>query len=243
MLIYPAIDLRGGQVVRLKTGDYAQETVYGRDPAQVALGFRAAGADHIHLVDLDGARDGAQQNFAAVQKIASQGGWFVEMGGGARDEAAVERMLQAGVNRVILGTMAIERPQAMEKLAARYPGRIAAGVDARDGRVAIHGWRTLTDVDALQFVKSLPQRGVNCVIYTDIARDGMLEGPNFSAYQALANIPDLLVIASGGVTSLEDVERLAQLHLHGAIIGKALYDGRIDLARAIAAGRGESPCC
>ncbi len=242
MLIYPAIDLRGGRVVRLRTGDYAQETVYGDDPCQVARGFRQAGATHIHLVDLDGARDGAQRNFQAVKEVAAQGGWFLEMGGGARDQAAVERMLEAGVNRVILGTLAAEQPQVMEQLARRYPGRIAAGVDARDGRVAIHGWRTLTGLDALDFVASLPQRGVDCVIYTDIARDGMLEGPNFAAYEALSRIPGLAVIASGGVSSLEDVRHLAGLGLHGAIIGKALYDGRIDLKAAIAAGKGEGAC-
>ena len=242
MLIYPAIDLRGGQVVRLKNGDYAQETVYGADPCQTALGFQAAGATHIHLVDLDGARDGAQRNFAAAGSIAAQGGWFVQMGGGARDEEAVKRMLEANVNRVILGTLAVERPLALKRLARLYPGRVAAGVDAREGRVAIHGWRTLTDVNALDFVKSLPDQGINCVIYTDIARDGMLKGPNLAAYEALAAIPGLDVIASGGVTSLEDVKALAGLGLHGAIIGKALYDGRIDLKAAIAAAKGAGPC-
>lgn len=239
MLIYPAIDLRGGQVVRLQKGDYDKETVYSADPALIARGFREAGASRIHMVDLDGARDGSQQNLQAVRQVASQGGWFVEMGGGARDEDSVRRMLDAGVNRVILGTMAIEQPQMMEKLAAMYPGRIAAGVDAKDGYIAIHGWRTLTDIKAYPFIESLPQRGVSCVIYTDIARDGMLQGPNFESYQALSEIKGLDVIASGGVTSLEDIKRLANMDIHGAIIGKALYDGRIDLKAAIAAGKGE----
>lgn len=242
MLIYPAIDLRGGKVVRLKNGDYAQETVYGADPCRAALDFKAAGASHIHLVDLDGARDGAQRNFAAVKKIAAQGGWFVQMGGGARDEDAIRRMLEAKVDRVIVGTLAIEQPRTLERLAQRYPGRVAAGVDVREGRIAIHGWRTLTDVNALDFIKRLPERGIGCVIYTDITRDGMLQGPNLAAYEALASIPGLDVIASGGVTTLGDVKALAGLGLNGAIIGKALHDGRIDLQAAIAAGKGEGVC-
>ena len=237
MLIFPAIDLRGGQVVRLTEGDYGRMTVYGSDPLAVAKAFREAGAEFLHVVDLDAAKDEGQKNFAVIETLAKESGLTLEVGGGARDEASARRYLDAGVFRVILGSAAVEKPELMEKLAALYPGHIAAGVDARDGKVAIHGWRVVTDLDAFDFVKKLPEQGVDTVIYTDIARDGMLMGPNFAAYEALTAIQDLNIVASGGVSSEKDVETLAHMNLYAAIIGKAIYDGRIDVKKAIAAAR------
>lgn len=238
MLIFPAIDLRLGQVVRLTEGDYDQMTVYGADPLAAARAFRAAGAEYLHVVDLDAARDEGQKNFSVIASLARDSGLKVEVGGGARNEESARRYLDAGVERVILGSAAVEQPELLESLAKRYPGRIAAGVDARDGKIAIHGWRVMTDIPALAFVRQLPQRGVHTVIYTDISRDGRLEGPNLGAYEALADAKDLQVVASGGVSSEKDVKALAALKLYAAIIGKALYAGKIDLAKAIRAAEG-----
>lgn len=240
MLIFPAIDLRSGQAVRLTQGDYGQMTVYDRDPLDAARRFKAAGAEYLHVVDLDAAKDGGQANFEVIARLARESGLRLEVGGGARSEESAKRYLDAGVERVIIGSAAVEQPDMMERLAARYPGRIAAGVDARDGFVAIHGWRTVTDIPAFDFVRRLPTQGIDTVIYTDIARDGLLQGPNFAAYAELAKVTGLRVVASGGVSSVEDVERLAGLGMYAAIIGKALYAGQIDLEKAIqAAGKGE----
>ena len=240
MLIFPAIDLRDGQVVRLTEGDYDQMTVYGADPLAAAAAFREAGAEFLHVVDLDAARDGGQKNFSVIERLAKESGLTLEVGGGARSEESARRYLDAGVFRVIVGSAAVENPALLEALAAKYPGRIAAGVDARDGFVAIHGWRTVTDIPAFEFVSRLPSQGVDTVIYTDISRDGRLMGPNLPAYQRLRAVEGLRVVASGGVSALEDVKALAQMNLYAAIIGKALYAGKIGLAEAIAAGKGET---
>ena len=238
MLIFPAIDLRDGRVVRLVEGDYDRMTVYGDDPLATAKAYKAAGAEYLHVVDLDAAKDGAQKNLAVIEKLAAESGLRLEVGGGVRDEASAKRYLDAGVSRVILGSAAIENPAFMEALAKRYPGQVAAGVDAKNGFVAIHGWKTITDMIAYDFVESLPRRGIDTVIYTDISRDGKLQGPNVSAYERLSKIKNLNIVASGGVSSPDDVAALAKLNLYAAIIGKALYDGRIALAQAMeAAGK------
>ncbi len=235
MLIFPAIDLRDGQVVRLVEGDYDRMTVYGSDPLAVAKAYKAAGAEYLHVVDLDAAKDGEQKNLTVIQKLAAESGLRLEVGGGVRDEESAKRYLDAGVSRVILGSAAIENPQLMETLAKQYPGKVAAGVDARNGFVAIHGWKTVTDIVAYDFVESLPGRGIGTVIYTDISRDGKLQGPNIEAYQRLGQIKGLDIVASGGVSTVEDVAALAKLNLYAAIIGKALYDGRITLTQALEA--------
>ena len=240
MLIFPAIDLRGGQVVRLTEGDYDQMTVYAQEPLEAAEAFRAAGAEWLHTVDLDAAKDGGQQNFSMIEKLARESGLKVEVGGGARSEESARRYLDAGVSRVILGSAAVENPKLLETLAKKYPGQIAAGVDAKDGFVAIHGWRTITDIPAFDFISRLPEQGVDTVIYTDISRDGKLAGPNLEAYACLKEIKGLQVVASGGVSAIGDVEALAKMNLYAAIIGKALYAGKIDLWQAIAAGKGET---
>ncbi len=241
MLIFPAIDLRGGQVVRLTEGDYDQMTVYSLEPLEAAKSFRAAGAEWLHTVDLDAAKDGGQQNFSVIEKLARESGLKVEVGGGARSEESARRYLDAGVSRVILGSAAVENPALLETLAKKYPGQIAAGVDAKNGFVAIHGWRTVTDIPAFEFISNLPERGVDTVIYTDISRDGKLAGPNLEAYARLKEIKGLRVVASGGVSAIGDVEALAEMNLYAAIIGKALYAGKIDLKQAVAAGKGETP--
>ena len=241
MLIFPAIDLRDGQVVRLTEGDYDQMTVYSLEPLEAAKFFRATGAEWLHTVDLDAAKDGGQQNFSVIEKLARESGLKVEVGGGARSEESARRYLDAGVSRVILGSAAVENPALLETLAKKYPGQIAAGVDAKNGFVAIHGWRTVTDIPAFEFVSKLPERGVDTVIYTDISRDGKLAGPNLEAYARLKEIKGLRVVASGGVSAIGDVEALAEMNLYAAIIGKALYAGKIDLKQAVAAGKGETP--
>ena len=237
MLIFPAIDLRDGRVVRLVEGDYDRMTVYGDDPLAAAKAYRAAGAEYLHVVDLDAALLGAQKNLAVIQKLAAESGLKLEVGGGVRDEASARRYLDAGVSRVILGSAAIENPAFMEALAKRYPGQVAAGVDAKNGFVAIHGWKTITDMIAYDFVESLPRRGIDTVIYTDISRDGKLQGPNVSAYERLSKIKNLNIVASGGVSSPDDVAALAKLNLYAAIIGKALYDGRMTLEEALKAAK------
>jgi phosphoribosylformimino-5-aminoimidazole carboxamide ribotide isomerase len=234
MILFPAIDLCGGRVVRLAEGDYDRATVYGENPVETAKSFLALGATHLHAVDLDGARDGAQTNFAAIGAIARETGLFLQVGGGARDEESVRRYLDIGASRVVVGTMAAENPALMESLAARYPGRIAAGVDARGGFVATHGWRKITDIAALDLLKSLPGRGVTCAVYTDIATDGMLAGTNLPAFRDAAAISGLSLIASGGITFEREITALRRLGLYGAIVGKAVYAGRLDLARALA---------
>lgn len=239
MLIFPAIDLRGGQVVRLSEGDYDRMTVYSAEPVEIARRFREAGATCLHVVDLDGAKDGTQQNLPAIAAILREGGLFVEVGGGGRSEDSVGRYMDLGVNRVIVGTMAVENPVLMEKLAAKYPGRLAAGVDARDGRVAIHGWRKVTDIDACEFACSLPARGVDTVIYTDISRDGMLGGTNLSVYGRLSQAGGLKVVASGGISFEREIASLRDMNLYAAILGKALYAGKLSLPRALAIARGE----
>ncbi|MEA4898866.1 MAG: 1-(5-phosphoribosyl)-5-[(5-phosphoribosylamino)methylideneamino]imidazole-4-carboxamide isomerase [Christensenellaceae bacterium] len=241
MLIFPAIDLLDGQVVRLQKGDYGRVTVYGRDPAAAARAFAEQGATHLHVVDLDGARTGTQINMPVIERIAREGGLFIEVGGGIRDEAAAARYLDTGVNRVILGTLAATEPERMARLAAQYPGQIAAGVDARDGRVAIRGWREATSVDALQFLTQLPALGVDTAIYTDIARDGMLGGANLDAYRAAAHIQGLQIVASGGVSTIADIRSLAAIGLYGAIVGRALYENALTLEGALAAAKEGNP--
>ena len=233
MILFPAIDLRGGRVVRLTEGDYDRMTVYGESPVETARSFQAAGATHLHLVDLDGAKDGSQINLPVIAQIAKETGLFIEVGGGARDETSVARYFDAGASRVIVGTMAVEKPELMETLAAKHPGKMASGVDAKGGFVAIHGWRTLTDIPALAFLQGLPARGVTTAIYTDIATDGMLSGTNLEAFREAAKIPELNVIASGGITYEQELIALREMNLYGAIVGKAIYAGALSLARAL----------
>nr|WP_326189623.1 1-(5-phosphoribosyl)-5-[(5-phosphoribosylamino)methylideneamino]imidazole-4-carboxamide isomerase [uncultured Oscillibacter sp.] len=229
MQIFPAIDLRGGQVVRLYQGDYDQETVYAADPCAVARDFLAAGARYLHVVDLDGARDGTLANFETIAALVRQGGLYIEVGGGIRTEERIRRYLDLGVGRCILGTIAVKDFAFTERMAKKYGDRIAVGVDARDGFVAVSGWKELSAERGVDFCRRLRDAGVKTVIYTDISRDGAEQGTNLDLYRELAEIEGLDITASGGVSSIEELRELQTIGTKAAILGKALYTGRLDL--------------
>ena len=237
MLIFPAIDLYGGKAVRLYKGDYQNMTVYSDSPLSVALDFVAAGATCIHMVDLEGARDGTTPNLAIVRDIAQKTPLFTEIGGGIRSMETVRAYLDAGVDRVILGTAAVTDPAFLKEALDAYGERIAVGVDIKDGKVAIRGWLETADDDALTFCKKMQEMGVKTIISTDISKDGAMMGANHELYRTLSERFDLQIVASGGVSSLDDVKRLRALDLYGAIIGKAYYTGAIDLREAIEVSR------
>ena len=229
MQIFPAIDLRGGQVVRLYQGDYDQETVYAADPCAVARDFLAAGARYLHVVDLDGARDGTLANFETIAALVRQGGLYIEVGGGIRTEERIRRYLDLGVGRCILGTIAVKDFAFTERMAKTYGECIAVGVDARDGFVAVNGWKELSAERGVDFCRRLRDAGVKTVIYTDISRDGAEAGTNLELYRELAEIEGLDITASGGVSSIEELRELQAIGTKAAILGKALYTGRLDL--------------
>lgn len=232
MELFPAIDLRDGQAVRLFQGDYDQMTVYSKTPADVARQFKAKGAKNLHLVDLDGAKDGRLVNFESIREIVTDLDLFVEVGGGIRDEERICQYLDLGVGRVILGTIAVKDTDFLEKMVAKYKEKIAVGVDVKDGYVAINGWKEVTDREGMDFCRYLADIGVKTVIYTDISRDGGLKGTNLEAYRRLAEIKGLDIVASGGISFEEEITALKET-AYGAILGKALYDGLLDLERAL----------
>lgn len=237
MLIFPAIDLYEQKAVRLYQGDYQQMTVYHNDPVQLAKIFGAAGAEWIHMVDLEGAKLGTTPHFELVKKAAETSGLKVEIGGGIRTPDTVKRYLDAGVSRVILGTAALTNPAFLEEMAAQYGEKIAVGVDCKDGMVAIKGWTETSAVSCEEFCKQLETLGISTVICTDISRDGAMKGANRSFYQELSKKFNLNLIASGGVSTLEDIKALKAMGLYGAIVGKAYYTGAIDLGKAIEVAR------
>lgn len=242
MNIFPAIDLIGGKAVRLFQGDYNKQQTFGDDPAAFARDFEAKGARYIHLVDLDGAKEGGPRNFDTVRAILAGTNLFAELGGGIRDEETVARCLEAGVGRVILGTAALRQPDFTRAMVKKYGERIAVGVDARDGKVAVEGWLQTSDVDSIHFCREMRDIGVKHIIYTDIAKDGAGAGTNLSVYETLSAIEGLKITASGGVSTLEDVRLLREIGLWAAILGRALYTGALDLPQAIhAAGEQEEP--
>lgn len=240
MILYPAIDLKDGQCVRLLKGDMGSATVFNDDPAAQAQAFVDQGAQWLHLVDLNGAFAGAPVNAAAVEAILRRVTVPCQLGGGIRDMAGIAAWIEAGLARVILGTVAVEEPALVREAARAFPGRIAVGIDARDGRVATRGWAEDTNVQATDLARRFEDAGVAAIIYTDIDRDGAMGGPNVAATAALANAVDVPVIASGGVSSLADLVALRDCGaaLDGAISGRALYDGALDLAAALAVLRG-----
>ena len=233
MQIFPAIDLSGGQVVRLYQGDYDKMTVYGADPCAVARDFIAAGAKYLHVVDLDGAKDGTLANFESIAAIAKQGGLYIEVGGGIRTEERIRQYLDLGVGRCILGTIAVKDFEFTARMAQKYGDAIAGGVAARSGYVAINGWKELSAETGIEFCRRLYAAGVKTVIYTDISRDGAEQGTNLELYRQLAQIEGLNITASGGVSSLEELRELQTIGTHAAILGKALYTGRLDLKTVI----------
>ncbi|MCA3594131.1 MAG: 1-(5-phosphoribosyl)-5-[(5-phosphoribosylamino)methylideneamino]imidazole-4-carboxamide isomerase [Methylobacterium sp.] len=237
MILYPAIDLKNGQCVRLKQGDMAQATVFNDDPGAQAARFEAQGFEALHVVDLDGAFAGEAVNAVAVEAILRRVRFPVQLGGGIRRMQQVEAWLARGVSRVIIGTAALRDPDFVKRAAKAFPGKVAVGIDARDGRVAVEGWAETSDMRDVELGRRFEDAGVAAVIYTNIARDGMLSGLDFEGTIALAESLSIPVIASGGLASMADIERLASpecAHLAGAITGRALYDGRLDPAQAIA---------
>jgi phosphoribosylformimino-5-aminoimidazole carboxamide ribotide isomerase len=238
MIIYPAIDLRAGKAVRLVEGDFSNETVFDANPVDAALRWQNAGAEWLHVVDLDGARSGSVVNFDAISAIRSAIGSPIELGGGIRTIETAERYFAMGIDRVILGTAAVERTDLVTELAAKWGDRIAVGLDARAGKLATDGWLAQSELTALDVATSLRKAGVATFIVTDIQKDGKLQGPNLAMLKQAQFALRSGVIASGGISTLEDVRAVAALGVDGAIIGRALYDGRIDLAEAIEAGRG-----
>jgi phosphoribosylformimino-5-aminoimidazole carboxamide ribotide isomerase len=238
--IYPAIDLRGGQCVRLRQGDFKQETVFGDDPAAAARRWVAAGATWLHLVDLDGAKLGKPINGPSVRRIVKAAGVPCQLGGGLRSEEDILTALGWGVMRVILGTRALNDPSWLESVSHQFPNKIILGIDAKQGQVATDGWLETSTRSALDLARQCAGWPLAALVYTDISRDGMLEGPNFDALAEMARTVSIPVIASGGVTTLDDVRRLAALGLPGCIIGRALYEGRIDLPGAIQAAGGHT---
>ena len=237
MIVFPAIDLKGGEVVRLAEGDMARATVYGDDPAAQARLFAEQGSRHLHVVDLDGAFAGEARNRAAVEAILLAFPGHVQLGGGIRNAVAVDGWFDLGVSRVVIGTAALNDPQFVKDMAAAYPGGIVVAVDARDGMVATHGWAEVSDVTIADMARRFEDAGVASILFTDVGRDGLLKGCNIDATVDLARATRLLVIASGGVKGLDDI-RLLKIHetdgIEGVITGRALYDGRLDLAAAIA---------
>ena len=232
MQVIPAIDLRGGRCVRLRQGDYAQETVFGEDPAAMAALWEEQGATRIHLVDLDGAKAGRPVNVESVRAILARVQVPCQLGGGVRDEATIVAWLEAGLERVIVGTQALKEPAWFRSMAEKYPGKLVLGLDAKSGRVATEGWLDVSSVDAAALAQQFDDLPLAALVYTDIACDGMLTGPNINATEALARSLRVPVIASGGVGELVDLERLAKTPVAACIVGRALYDGRFRLGEA-----------
>ncbi|QDT68926.1 1-(5-phosphoribosyl)-5-[(5-phosphoribosylamino)methylideneamino] imidazole-4-carboxamide isomerase [Planctomycetes bacterium MalM25] len=244
MEIWPAIDLRGGMCVRLRQGDYEQETVFNKEPATVARQFAEAGARCLHVVDLDGAREGAPVNLPAVEEILDalngyDGGFRVELGGGIRDEQSIAELLDFGLDRLVVGTSAIKQTDWFEAIVERFPNRLVLGVDARDGLVATDGWLETSQTSAVELAGRFADKPLSAIVYTDIATDGMMQGPNVAAMaemqRAMGKVP---VVASGGVTTIEDVRALKEAGLAAAIIGRALYEGTIQLPEALKVANG-----
>jgi phosphoribosylformimino-5-aminoimidazole carboxamide ribotide isomerase len=240
MQIWPAIDLRGGKCVRLEQGDYQRETVFGEDPAGMARHWADEGGEFLHLVDLDGARGGRVENWASIEAILAAVSIPCELGGGIRDEATIARLLDLGLSRAVIGTLALKQPDWFRQMCRKFPGRLALGIDARNGRVATEGWLETSSVSAVELARELAREPVAAIIYTDIDTDGMLAGPNLTALAEMQRAVDLPVIASGGVATADDITRLAALPVAGCIIGRALYEGTLSLADALARARGGS---
>lgn len=233
MILFPAIDIRNGNCVRLKQGDYNQEKIYGDSPTDMALHWVEKGAQYLHLIDLDGAKTGSSINRKAIHDVAKNVSIPVQVGGGIRSMDIIDEHIENGVSRVIIGTAAINNRPFLEEAVQKYGEKIAVSIDARKGFVATDGWTKTSDVQAVDLLKKLEAIGVKTVVYTDIFKDGMLEGPNFNELDAVNKATSIQVIASGGVTTKEDLQRLEQMNMYGAIIGKALYDGNLKLEEVV----------
>ena len=232
MIIYPAIDLYEGKVVRLKQGDYTQKTVYSDDPVSVALGFKETGATALHIIDLEGALNGKPKNADIIKQITKETGLFVQVGGGIRTPEIIEDYLKAGVKRLILGTAVVSKPELMREMAGNFDEAVAVSVDIKDGLAAVKGWTELSDQDAIDFCCRAETLGVRTLICTDISKDGMQSGTNIELYKTLRQKLTLKLLASGGVTSIDEIKTLSDIGMDGVILGKALYTGHIDLKKS-----------
>ncbi len=237
MIIFPAIDIVGGKAVRLFKGDYAQMTVYNDDPSAVARDFESKGATHIHLVDLEGAKDGGTPNIETVKKIRETTKLFIEIGGGIRNMETVEKYLSAGVDRVILGTAAVNDEAFLTEAVKKHGDKIAVGVDIKDGFVAIKGWLEKSQFTGMEFCEKMQALGVSCIICTDVSKDGAMKGTNLPLYREMSQKFSMNITASGGVSSMDDVKALREMDIYGCIIGKAYYTGAIDLSEALEAAK------
>ena len=236
MQIFPATDILGGKVVRLTKGDYNQVKIYADSPAEMALEFMKDGATNLHMVDLDGAKDGLPVNYESIREAAKIEGLFIEVGGGIRNMQRIEDYLSLGVKRVILGTAAVRNYPFVEEAVKEFGKAVAVGVDAKDGFVAVSGWQETTSVNSVEFCKKLRDTGISTVIYTDISKDGMLSGTNLEIYKELSEIKGLDIVASGGITFVDEIKALNEMGIYGAIVGKAVYEGKLNLKDALAAG-------
>lgn len=237
MIIYPAVDVRDGKCVRLTQGEFNKETVYADNPVEMALRWAELGAEYLHVVDLDGARTGKGQNLDVISEMAAKIGIPVQLGGGIRTIEMIESVLGKGIKRVILGTSAVKDPELVKCAIKNFEDNVVIGIDAKDGMVAIEGWEKTSEFKAVDFAKKMESLGAKTIIYTDIARDGMLNGPNLKAMEEMVKAVNIDVIASGGVGKIEDIKNLKQVGVSGAIVGRALYTGDVDLRQAIEIGR------
>ncbi|WMJ78022.1 MULTISPECIES: 1-(5-phosphoribosyl)-5-[(5-phosphoribosylamino)methylideneamino]imidazole-4-carboxamide isomerase [unclassified Sedimentibacter] len=235
MILFPAIDIKDNKCVRLTQGKFDMVNVYSSDPVEMAKKWESMGAEYLHVVDLDGAKNEGFQNRKSIEKIVKSVNIPMQTGGGIRDEERIKNLLDVGVKRVIVGTMAVENQQLLTELAAKYKDYLAVSIDALNGKVATRGWQSVGDIDSVDICKFLESIGIKTIVYTDISKDGMLSGPNFGVYEELSSKTGLDIIASGGVTTIADIEKLSSMNMYGAIIGKALYDNRMDFAEALKA--------
>lgn len=233
MVIFPAIDLKDGKVVRLTQGDYNKVDIYSENPEKIAASFAEKGAKNLHVVDLDGARDGELANFKTIEAVVKASGMFVQVGGGIRDEARINKYIEAGVSRVILGTVAVEKFEFLQAMVDAYGDKIAVGVDAKDEKIAVKGWREVTDINSVEFCAKLANTGVKTIIYTDIAKDGAMSGTNLEIYRRLAKEVSCDIVASGGVSSIAEIEELKRIGTYAAIVGKAIYQGVLSLEEVL----------
>lgn len=237
MIIYPAVDVRDGKCVRLTQGEFDKQTVYSDNPVDMALKWEKMGAQYLHVVDLDGARTGKAQNIAVISEMAVKMGIPVQVGGGIRTIEMIETVLGKGIERVILGTSAVKDPELVKRAVKTFENNVVIGIDAKDGMVAIEGWEKTSEFKAVDFARKMEELGAKTIIYTDISRDGMLNGPNLKAMEEMVNAVKIDIIASGGVGKLEDIKNLKETGVSGVIVGRALYTGDVDLKQAIEMGR------
>jgi phosphoribosylformimino-5-aminoimidazole carboxamide ribotide isomerase len=239
MIIFPAIDIKDNKCVRLSQGNFNKVKTYSNEPFDMALKWKNEGASFLHIVDLDGARSEEIINKKSIEKIAENIGLPIQVGGGIRSEEKIKSFIDMGVQRVIIGTIAVENKELLKELVSKYKEKLIVSIDAKDGKVALRGWEVISEVDSIDLCKELEEIGIKTIVYTDISKDGMLEGPNFDIYKILSQKTSLNIIASGGISSIDDIKRLKDMNIYGAIVGKALYDNKIELKEVLKCLQGE----